>query len=204
MTGFVGMTDPADWPAFWNQYNNMSSIVFTTGLYKNKKVVTLLYSFLFVKACFMSLLHQMNEWSSKHHPQWLVVLRVALGMSLLLKGFGFIQNSVVLSGYIAQTTFIQNASWLIYVIPWVHLLGGSTIIMGLFTRAATLIQIPILVGAVFFVNARHGILAGGSDLMFSIIVLLLLIFFFVEGSGYFSLDHYFFSNMNDERKGESV
>ena len=44
----------------------------------------------------MSLMHQMNEWSSKHHPKWLVVLRVVLGLCLLLKGLSFIQNSVLL------------------------------------------------------------------------------------------------------------
>jgi uncharacterized membrane protein YphA (DoxX/SURF4 family) len=138
----------------------------------------------------------MNEWSSKHHPKWLVFLRVALGLCLFIKGIGFIQNSVFLSGVISQTAFIKNASWLTTIIPWLHLLGGTMIVMGLFTRLSSLVQIPILLGAVFFVNARHGLFAGGSDLLFSIIILILLFFFVVEGGGPLSLDHYFSSRNN--------
>ena len=139
----------------------------------------------------MSLMHQMNEWSSKHHPKWLVVLRVALGVCLFLKGFEFIQNSVELTGFFSATSYFQKATWLNTVIPWIHLLGGSMIIVGLFTRLWTLVQIPVLLGAVFFVNAKTGVFAGESDLMFAIIILLLLVFFFIEGGGPISLDNYF-------------
>ena len=148
----------------------------------------------------MSLMHQMNEWSSKHHPKWLVVLRVALGVCLFLKGFEFIQNSVELTGFFSATSYFQKATWLNTVIPWIHLLGGSMIIVGLFTRLWTLVQIPVLLGAVFFVNAKTGVFAGESDLMFAIIILLLLVFFFIEGGGPISLDNYFknYKKINQE------
>ena len=148
----------------------------------------------------MSLLHQMNEWSSKHHPKWLVFLRVALGLCLFIKGFEFIQNSVELTGFFSATSYFQKATWLNTVIPWIHLLGGSMIIVGLFTRLWTLVQIPVLLGAVFFVNAKTGVFAGESDLMFAIIILLLLVFFFIEGGGPISLDNYFknYKKINQE------
>lgn len=138
----------------------------------------------------MSLMHQMNEWSSKHHPKWLVFLRVTLGLCLFIKGLEFIQNSVLLSGVISQTSFLKNASWLTTIIPWLHLLGGAMILAGLFTRLFCLVQIPILAGAIIFVNARRGIFAGESDLLFSVIILILLIFFFIEGGGPLSLDNF--------------
>ncbi len=138
----------------------------------------------------MDLLHQMNEWSNKHHPKWLVVLRVALGLCLLIKGVVFIQNSVFLSGVISQTALIQKADWLNTFIPWLHLLGGAMILAGLFTRFWCLVQIPILLGAIIFVHAKQGIFAGESDLLFSIIILILLIFFVIEGGGPLSLDNF--------------
>lgn len=147
----------------------------------------------------MSLLHQMNEWSSKHHPKWLVVLRVVLGLCLFIKGFTFIQNSVLLSDVIAQTSIIKNAEWLTTIIPWLHLLGGSMIIGGLFTRLSCLVQIPILLGAIIFVNARRGIFAGESDLLFSLIVFILLVFFFIEGGGPLSLDSYFSKSAKEDK-----
>ena len=139
----------------------------------------------------MDLLHQIKDWSSKHHPKWLVVLRVALGLSLFIKGLQFIKNSTVLEQLISQTTITQNASWLNSFIPWAHLFGGAMLLAGLFTRLAALLQIPILLGAVFFVNARQGIFAGASDLLFSIMILIMLFFFLVEGGGPFSLDNAF-------------
>ena len=63
------------------------------------------------------------------------------------------------------------------------------LIAGLFTRLSVLIQVPVLFGAVFFVNANNNIFSGESDFLFSIIVLLLFLFFLIEGGGPFSLDN---------------
>lgn len=136
------------------------------------------------------MLHQLNEWSTTHHPRWLVVLRVALGLSLMLKGISFISNNVSLQLLLEGTSFASQ-QWLTTVIPWVHLLGGFLIVIGLFTRWAVLVQIPILLGAVFFINAPRGVFAGQSELGLSIIILVLLCFFFAEGSGPLSMDEYF-------------
>lgn len=138
----------------------------------------------------MSLLHQMNDWSSKHHPKWLVVLRVVLGLCLFIQGVGFIQNNVILAELLSQSGFIQKASWLNTVIPWLHLLGGAMILVGMFTRFWCMVQVPVLIGAVIFVNSKQGLFAVGSDLLFSVIVLILLVFFFIEGGGPLSLDNF--------------
>ncbi len=137
----------------------------------------------------MNVAYQINQWSIKHHPKWLVVFRVALGLCLFLKGFGFIQNNVELTGFFSATSYFGRAAWINTVIPWLHLLGGTMIIVGLFTRLWTAVQVPILIGAVFFVN--RGVFAGESDIMFPVIILILLFFFFIEGSGPISLDNYF-------------
>lgn len=138
----------------------------------------------------MGMLHQLQQWSVTHHPKWLVLLRVALGLSLMLKGISFISNNVSLQMLLQGTKFASQ-NWLITVIPWVHLLGGFLIVIGLFTRWAVLVQVPILLGAVFFINAPKGAFAGQSELGLSIIILVLLCFFFVEGGGPLSMDEYF-------------
>jgi uncharacterized membrane protein YphA (DoxX/SURF4 family) len=137
----------------------------------------------------MKYLHQIDVWSSKHHPKWLVTIRALLGLSLMVKGIQFIKNDAELEQLINQTSVSQNFLWLNTLIPWLHLLGGSMILAGLFTRLSVLLQIPILLGAVFFVNSKYSHLANGPDLTFSILVLLMLLFFLVEGGGIFSLDN---------------
>ncbi|MBP6686904.1 MAG: DoxX family protein [Lacibacter sp.] len=136
------------------------------------------------------MLHQLQQWSITHHPKWLVILRVALGFSLVLKGIFFISNNVALQG-ILQESNLPAQEWLSSGIAWIHLSGGFFIVAGLFTRWVVLVQIPIVLGAIFFVNAKQGVFAGQSELGLSIIILVLLCFFFVEGGGPVSLDDFF-------------
>lgn len=60
--------------------------------------------------------------------------------------------------------------------------------VGLLTRVACIMQIPVLLGAVFLVNTSGGIFGGQSEFLLSIVVLLLLICFLIVGSGPWSLD----------------
>jgi len=134
----------------------------------------------------MGLLHQINHWSATHHPRWLVFPRVALGLSLFVKGISFMQSRTDLESLVAQISFGNFSSWIALTVTWLHLLGGFLIIIGLLTRLAVALQIPILIGAVFLINQQTG-----SEFMFALAILLLLIFFFFEGGGPLSLDNFF-------------
>src|SRR6476659_9968543 len=136
----------------------------------------------------MQYLHKLNDWSIKHQPQWLVFIRVALGLCLLAKGISFIRNSTILQTIFATSSIPKSLSWLAYFIPWAHLFGGFLIVIGLFTRIAVILQIPILIGAIIFVNTKSGVYSGESDLLFSVIVFALLLFFLAEGGGPYSGD----------------
>jgi len=144
----------------------------------------------------MGTLQQMNQWSMTHHPRWLVLLRVALGICLFFKGIIFISNTAVLEEMLSASRFTSSESmnWLRFIIPFCHLLGGFLIIIGLLTRWAVIVQIPILLGAILFVNSKRGVFAGESELFLSLLILILLILFFVEGGGPLSLDNYFRKN----------
>ncbi len=141
----------------------------------------------------MGMLHQLNKWSTTHHPRWLVILRVALGLSLILKGISFISNSVALQTLL-EASGLPSYEWLATAIAWTHLLGGTFMVIGLFTRWVALVQIPILLGAIIFVNAKRGIFAGESELVLSVLILMLLVLFFAEGGGPLSFDDFFRRN----------
>lgn len=138
------------------------------------------------------MLHQIEKWSATHHPRWLVLPRVALGICLFLKGISFLSNTISLETLLSESNVATNTEWLVLAITWLHLLCGFLIIIGLFTRWAALIMTPILLGAVIFINAPRGIFAAESEFAFSLVVLLMLIFFFIEGGGPLSLDDHYF------------
>ena len=138
----------------------------------------------------MGTLQQIHQWSLAHHPRWLVVFRVALGLFLFIKGFSFMANATILERFIEYNPVFSKAWWLPILITWAHMLGGVLIIVGLLTRYAVMLQIPILLGAVIFLS-KNSVLGSGGELAFTVLILLMLIFFLVEGGGPLSLDSYF-------------
>ncbi len=101
-------------------------------------------------------------------------------------------NAAELEQIVRSSALSATSSWIAIGITWAHILGGCLIIIGLFTRLAVLIQLPILLGAIFFINLQQGI--NVSELLLSMAVFILLLLFLVEGSGPISVDHYFKTN----------
>ncbi len=135
-----------------------------------------------------------TEKTSTTQPRWLTIVRIALGFTLFWKGITFIRDSSDLHLMLQKMPIDvvgSNYQWIAFLITYINLLGGLLIGVGLFTRTSSIIQIPILIGAVFFVNSRQGFNQGTSELVLSVIVLILLILFAIKGSGVISADEYF-------------
>ncbi|MFD2934395.1 DoxX family protein [Spirosoma flavum] len=138
----------------------------------------------------MSMLHRVEHWGDTHHPAWTDALRIVLGIILVLKGISFISDTAYLTRLVGGLHFGLFPVILVHYVAFAHLMGGFLIAVGCLTRLMVLFQLPILVGALFFVNIRQGFSPMNSELWLSIIVLLLLLLFLVIGSGRFSMDEY--------------
>jgi uncharacterized membrane protein YphA (DoxX/SURF4 family) len=119
------------------------------------------------------------------------LLRIYLGIGLFVRGILFIANS----GAFMDLIGTSSAAWLtsvalIHYVALSHLVGGIMIAIGLFTRAAALVQLPILLGAVAVVHFQGGLIAPSQSLEFSALVLFLLLLVFLWGSGELSVDNY--------------
>ena len=139
----------------------------------------------------MYLLNRIDTWAERHHPRWIDGLRIMLGLILLWKGIFFIRNIQVLIQMLQNTDLEFIAAAVAHFVAGAHIMGGILIILGLLTRAAILFQVPILIGAVVFVNFPRTITSVyNPEFGLSVLVLFLLAFFLVEGSGPMSVDHY--------------
>ena len=138
----------------------------------------------------MKLISNIETWGDSHHPKLLDFIRILLGIFLMLKGAAFFHNMPFLRDIIVETRSINASAdtveYMLYYITFAHLAGGALIFLGLVTRLAALIQLPIVFGAVFFVNVLKSTV--NSELWLSIIVLALLVLFILIGSGPLSLD----------------
>ena len=138
----------------------------------------------------MNLVHKIEHWGDTHHPKALDILRIVLGVFLLVKGITFMENTAYLRSIINDQNIINVSPdmlmILVYYVAFAHMVGGILIAMGILTRLGCIIQIPILVGAVFLT----GIFQEPINAMLwpSVTALVLLVLFTILGSGPWSLD----------------
>lgn len=137
----------------------------------------------------MNLLQRVEHWGDAHHPQWIDIGRLALGVFLVFKGIQLMENmatlQVKISNFLSFDSFILIV--LTHYVAFAHILGGFCLAIGLLTRFACLIQIPTLLGAIF-INAPDGLWQPFSELTLAIVVLLALVYFLIVGSGRWSFD----------------
>lgn len=140
----------------------------------------------------MNLIHRIEKWGDGHHPKFLDVIRVALGVFLFLKGLGFMQNSANLKEMIeSQPDISFSSGWLMavmYYVIFVHFVGGVLIMLGILTRISALLQIPIVFCAIIFINYLQS--PFNTDLISSIAAFVLLLVFLIVGSGKWSVENY--------------
>jgi putative oxidoreductase len=142
-------------------------------------------------------MHRIEHWADAHHPAWVDFVRMALGIFLFMKGVMFIQDTQALQNIMSNSQFQWVSFGIAHYVAFAHLVGGLLIAMGLITRVAILFQLPILLGAVFFINPQRGFYSENAEMWSSLIVLVLLIFFFVWGSGKYSVDRLIRRPQND-------
>jgi len=138
----------------------------------------------------MNYVQRLELWGDRHHPKWLDLLRIALGIFLCLKGIEFATNMGTVMSLMTGTMPFSDFIMIIigHYIVFAHIMGGFLLALGLLTRFACLIQIPVLLGAIIFINISGAMMRPFSELFLSILILALLVYFLIIGSGPWSLD----------------
>lgn len=115
-------------------------------------------------------------------------IRIYLGLGLFAKGVYF-------AGHLGDVmTLLENGNlhvpnvMIAHYVGLAHLAGGLLIATGLLTRLAALVQVPVLVGAIFVVHLRDGLFGASQNLEFAVLVLFLLVLTVVNGGGRLSAD----------------
>lgn len=132
----------------------------------------------------------LEQWADTHHPKWIDILRIILGLILFAKGIIFISDREIILSMLAESRIEFISIIIAHYVILAHLIGGVTIAIGLLTRLSILFQLPILLGAIIFVDLPRAFQSVNSDLSLAVLVFCLLIFFFFYGSGPVSVDYY--------------
>jgi putative oxidoreductase len=127
------------------------------------------------------------------HAWGTALLRVWLGILFVMHGYlgGVVLGPEALAGYTTRMGFPEDAGialgW--YLIA-AHLVGGALLVVGLWTRVAALVNVPVMAGAVFLLHLPQGFFmteAGGYE--FTLTVLIATLAVMLLGAGALSVDH---------------
>jgi uncharacterized membrane protein YphA (DoxX/SURF4 family) len=140
----------------------------------------------------MATYRRLVDWITENREVGIDVVRIYLGIGLFVRGVLFIAESQGVETLVDLSTFSVASAAIAHYVTFVHLLGGLMLAAGLLTRLAALLQIPILMGAVFLVHLQEGLLSANQSLEFSALVLFLLVVVFVFGPGPWAADTYVF------------
>ena len=133
----------------------------------------------------MKFINDIILWLNKNTNVAYSLIRIFLGVALFIRGIILASDPAVITTLAGE----DKIYWWYSYITIAHLIGGLSLALGLLTRLGSLLQIPVLFGAVFLVHLKQGLLSVGQSLELSVLVLVLLIIYFVFGSGAISVDN---------------
>ena len=135
----------------------------------------------------MKFLKQINKKDKRNTSKSLVLVffRIFLGLALFIKGINFARNQELLEKVILNIALLEKLSFLKIVIPFIHILGGFCIIIGVYSKLAILIQIPILLAAITILLIS-GAIFYYREILFAVTILILLFIYLKFGDGFYS------------------
>lgn len=129
------------------------------------------------------------QWQARHNSMGFDIIRMFLGLALMIRGIMFLMDPEAILVLAGDGEAVARFS---SVVAWTHTVGGLLLLLGLLTRVAAAIQLPILVNAVFFVHLEWGFAQTNQSLELSLLVLFLLAVILIYGAGRYSLDYRLF------------
>lgn len=134
----------------------------------------------------MKLISSIINWLDNHNNIAYSFVRVFLGAALFVRGAILASDPATLTQLAGSNQFYWYYSYIIVI----HIIGGLLLAIGFVGRIAAFLQIPVLIGAVFFLHLQKGLATAEQSLELSALVLVLLIIYFLFGSGVLSVDNY--------------
>ncbi len=139
----------------------------------------------------MNAILKVESWADHHHPKWIDLLRIILGIIFIIKGAALIEHreqviQMMEKSNIDLFTFSLSSQ---YVIAF-DLAGGLFIAVGLLTRWIVLFQLPVVVLSIIFIDYHQNLFALNSELGYLVLILALVLFVLFYGSGSISVDNY--------------
>ncbi len=145
----------------------------------------------------MEKINKWVQWLDENQKFGYSFVRIFLGLALFIRGIIFLTDPGAVNELAGEQKLFMWFSYLIFG----HIIGGFLVMIGFRTRLGSLVQIPILFGAVFIVHSDRNLATVGQSFELAVMVLVLLLVYLGFGSGELSVDKYF-KNKKDNKINE--
>jgi putative oxidoreductase len=133
---------------------------------------------------------KIRSYIERHRDLWMDALRIYMGVALFTKGVMFVKDTTALLDSMKEYSIPMSSIALVHYVAMAHLAGGALLAIGLLTRLAAAVQVPVLLGAVLFVHGKDGLFTRAGSLELDLLVLFVLVLLTICGGGRLSVDHY--------------
>ena len=140
-------------------------------------------------------MHNAISWLEARRHLCFELLRIYLGVGLFMKGVLFASSPELLASLTREGQLDAWATIIAHYVVVAHLCGGVMLAIGLLTRVAAIVQLPILCGAMLFVHWQDGLFTRTQNLEFTLFVLFTLVLVAAYGPGRWSLDYHLFESV---------
>ncbi len=126
--------------------------------------------------------HQATQKGAVRHPLWLEIIRILVAAVIFWKGLEFIANIHVFTKMMSESSLgiAILLSLLIHVIIVAHILGALSLFTGSYVRLSCLMQLPVILMALFFRDLAQTVLNPYAALWVSMAILVALIVLIVS------------------------
>jgi len=139
----------------------------------------------------MDRLQSSLKWIQDNSDVLFDIVRIYIGLGLAVRGLLALVDPEFFGTWLSDFGVTGGAAQAAraYIVA-AHLGGGILMAIGYLTRVSAILQMPILIGAVFFIHFPEGLAAVDQSLEFSALVLFLVTLFAIRGSGRLSVMSY--------------
>lgn len=121
-------------------------------------------------------------------PIWVDLIRIPVGFFLVYKGIIFATHFESFMANIQSVGWVFVGAHVAQLIIFIHAVCGSLLALGAATKWMSLLNLPILMGAILFNYKKLLMVENYMELNTTIILTVLLLLLFFMGSGKISLD----------------
>ena len=135
--------------------------------------------------------HRLGRFYKKGEVFGYTLLRFAAGFFLVPHGIGKMTGMMsVSSGFVGFLTKlgVPMSHVMAYAVVGVEVISGMLIAIGLWTRAAVISALGLLIGIMYLVHWEKGFFVNKGGYEYQLLWFIVLLFIFFRGSGRYSVD----------------